>query len=265
MNLFWVDAFASAPFTGNPAAVVPLDHWPSDERMRSIAFENGLSETAFFVRTGPDRFRLRWFTPAVEVDLCGHATLASAFVIFSALGQTGESITFDSRSGPLPVRRLDHDTLELDFPATLPREETSPALRAAVADALGAEIVWLGRSPWDLVAVVTDPAALAALRPDWQKIHALGGRGVSVTARGGPDGIDFVSRWFGPQSGVNEDPVTGSAHCALLPFWSAQLRKNPLRARQLSRRTGDLLCTLSGDRARLAGRAILYLSGRIAV
>lgn len=265
MLLYWIDAFATAPFTGNPAAVVPLEAWLPEAKLQQIAFENNLSETAYFVRTGAARFHLRWFTPATEVDLCGHATLASAFVIFSELGQTGDHITFDSRSGPLHVRRLSDGALELDFPASAPHEEPSAELRHAVADALGAPVEWLGRSPWDLFAVVASPDLLATLRPDLKKIHALGHRGVSVTARGGPEGVDFVSRWFGPQSGVDEDPVTGSAHCALLPYWTARLGKNPLRARQLSRRTGDLLCTLDGDRARLAGRALLYLRGEIAV
>lgn len=264
MRLFWVDAFTDKIFTGNPAGVVPLDTWLPDERMRLIAFENGLAETAFFVRTGPDRFHLRWFTPAVEVDLCGHATLASAFVIFHELGQTGARITFDSRSGPLHVTRLPSGELELDFPSCAPAEETSPALRAQVATALGTEVAWLGRSAWDLFAVVASPAVLAALTPDLARVRALGQRGLSVTASGGPAGIDFVSRWFGPQSGVPEDPVTGSAHCALAPYWVARLGKNPLRARQVSARGGELLCTLDGDRVRLAGHAALYLRGEIA-
>lgn len=265
MRLFWIDAFASAPFTGNPAAIVPLPAWLPDLRLQQLAFEHNLSETAYFVRTGPARFHLRWFTPTGEVDLCGHATLASAYVIFQELGEPGDRITFDSRSGPLHVTRRPDGQLELDFPASAPVEDASLDLRVAVVAALGAEVDWLGRSPWDLFAVVSSPAALAALRPDLPKVRALGHRGISVSALGGPAGIDFVSRWFGPQSGVDEDPVTGSAHCALLPFWSARLGKNPLRARQISARTGDLLCTLDGDRARLAGRAMLYLRGEIAV
>ncbi|HLP24956.1 MAG TPA: PhzF family phenazine biosynthesis isomerase, partial [Acidobacteriota bacterium] len=160
MQLFWVDAFTDKIFSGNPAGVVPLESWPSDERMRLIAFENGLAETAFFVRTGPDRFHLRWFTPAVEVDLCGHATLASAFVVFHELGQPGSRITFDSRSGPLHVTRLPSGELELDFPTCAPTEENSPELRAQVAAALGTDLVWLGRSAWDLFAVVASPATL---------------------------------------------------------------------------------------------------------
>jgi PhzF family phenazine biosynthesis protein len=266
MKLYWVDAFTAHVFAGNPAGVVPLESWLPDERMRQIAFENGLSETAFFVRTGPARFHLRWFTPNVEVDLCGHATLASAFVVFHELGQSGDSITFDSRSGPLHVTRLASGELELDFPSSPPTRDDSPELRAAVVAALGgAEVQWLGRSPWDLFAVLSDPAAVAALAPDFNRVHALGHRGLSVSAAGGPRGIDFVSRWFGPQSGVAEDPVTGSAHCALAPFWSERLGRNPLRARQISARGGELLCTVAGDRVRLAGRAALYLRGELSV
>lgn len=265
MRLFWIDAFASAPFTGNPAAVVPLTHWLPDARLLQLAYEHNLSETAYFVRTGPAHFHLRWFTPTGEVDLCGHATLASAFVIFEELKEPADRLTFDSRSGPLHVTRRPDGALELDFPASLPVADESPTLRASVRSALGAEVQWLGRSPWDLFAVVESPAVLAGLRPDMKQVRDLGHRGISVTAVGGPEGVDFVSRWFGPQSGVDEDPVTGSAHCALAPFWSARLGKNPLRARQLSARTGDLHCTLDGDRVRLAGRALLYLRGEIVV
>ncbi len=263
MRLFWVDAFTDKIFSGNPAGVVPLDSWLPDERMRLIAFENGLAETAFFVRTGADRFHLRWFTPAVEVDLCGHATLASAFIVFNELGQPGTRITFDSRSGPLHVTRRPTGELELDFPTCVPVEENSPTLRDQVTAALGADLVWLGRSAWDLFAVVANPTALGALTPDFERVRALGHRGISITAAGGPPGIDFVSRWFGPQSGVPEDPVTGSAHCALAPYWSQRLGRNPLRARQISARGGEILCTVEGPRVRLAGRAALYLRGEI--
>jgi PhzF family phenazine biosynthesis protein len=265
MKLFWIDAFASAPFTGNPAGVVPLDTWPDDTLMQRIAFENGLAETAFFVRTGANRFHLRWFTPTVEVDLCGHATLASAWVVFHELGQPGERIVFDSRSGPLVVTRGADGTLELDFPSTPPRAETDEALRCAVAASLGgAEVTWLGRSPFDLFAVLPDADAVRAVTPDMPRIAALGGRGLIITASGGAE-TDFVSRFFAPQAGVPEDPVTGSAHCALTPFWAERLGKPELRARQVSRRGGDLHCTLVGDRVRLAGRAVPYLRGELAL
>jgi PhzF family phenazine biosynthesis protein len=265
MKLFWVDAFASQPFTGNPAGVVPLAAWPADALMQQIAFENGLAETAFFVRTGDARFHLRWFTPAVEVDLCGHATLASAFIVFSELGQAGDRITFDSRSGPLIVTRRPDGSLELDFPATPPRAESDAGVRARVAAAIGTDVHWLGRSPFDLFAVVAAPGAVAAIKPDLIKIAALGGRGLIVTAAGGPAGVDFVSRFFAPQAGVPEDPVTGSAHCALVPYWAGQLGRATLAARQISPRGGDLACVLAGDRVRLAGRAVLYLRGELAV
>ena len=265
MKLFWVDAFTSTLFAGNPAAVVPLATWLPDEQMRRIAFENGLAETAFFVRTGAGRFHLRWFTPAVEVDLCGHATLATAHVLFHELGEPGTRLTFDTRSGPLHVSRLPSGELELDFPVAAPVAAPSPELRAQVSAALGAEVAWLGRSPWDHFVVLENPAAVAALTPDLERVRALGLRGVSVTAAGGPPGIDFVSRFFAPQSAVNEDPVTGSAHCALAPYWAQRLGKNPLRARQISPRGGEVLCTLDGARVRLAGHAVLYLRGEIAL
>ncbi len=265
MKLYWIDAFASRPFTGNPAGVVPLPSWPADELMRQIAYENGLAETAFFVRTGNARFHLRWFTPAVEVDLCGHATLASAYVIFHELGEAGDRITFDSRSGPLVVTRRADGSLELDFPVTPALAVDDAALRARVTAALGAEVQWLGRTPFDLLAIVASPEAVAALDPDLPKVAALGGRGLIATAAGGPDGVDFVSRFFAPQAGVPEDPVTGSAHCALVPLWAGRLGRTTLHARQVSRRSGDLHCTLAGGRVRLAGRAVLYLRGELQV
>jgi len=266
MNLpfFWVDAFAGRVFAGNPAGIVPLERWLPDDVMSRIAFENGLSETAFFVRTGADRFHLRWFTPAAEVDLCGHATLAAAFTLFTQLGQPGDRLTFDSRSGPLPVARLAGGLLELDFPATPPDPENDPATARAVAAALGREPGWLGRSRFDLFAVLPDAAAVRTLRPDFALVAAAGARGLIVTAAGGDDS-DFVSRFFAPQSGVPEDPVTGSAHCTLAPYWSERLGRTLLRARQVSARGGELRCELRGDRVGIAGRAVLYLRGELTV
>ncbi len=264
LALYWVDSFSRAVFRGNPAGVVPLAAWLPDETMRLIAFENGLAETAFFVRTGPDRFHLRWFTPAVEVDLCGHATLASAFVLFTQLGQPGNTITFDSRSGPLTVTRKEGLLLELDFPATPPELETYPAVAHAVTAALGLQPVWLGRSRFDRFAVLSDVAAVRALKPDLAQVAAAGGRGLVVTAPG--DGAsDFVSRFFAPQSGVPEDPVTGSAHSALVPYWAARLGKTTLHARQISARGGELWCEFAGDRVKIAGHAALYLHGEIEI
>jgi len=258
--LYWIDAFADRVFAGNPAGVVPLDVWPDDSVLRSIAFENGLSETAFFVRTGPARYQLRWFTPAVEIDLCGHATLASAHVLFRELGQPGDLVTFDSRSGPLTVARRDDGKLELDFPAR-------PAAPAAPPPAL---LAGLGRTPlftarsermWlcvyerssDVLAIQPDHAALAQVQP---------GR-IIPTAPG--DDCDFVSRFFAPDAGVPEDPVTGSAHCTLVPYWAARLGKIKLHARQVSRRGGELWCEYTGTRVRMAGHAVRYLRGEITV
>ena len=264
LPVFWVDAFSARVFSGNPAGVVPLERWLPDELMQRIAFENGLSETAFFVPAGPGRFDLRWFTPATEVDLCGHATLATAFTLFTQLGQAGDRVTFGSRSGPLSVARLDDGWLELDFPASPPRPEAEPAASAAVAAALGRPVEWFGRSRFDLFAVLGDPKAVASLKPDHGAIAALGARGLIVTAPGG-DGCDFVSRFFAPNVGVPEDPVTGSAHCALTPYWAGRLGRPRLTARQVSARGGELRCEARGDRVGIAGRAVLYLRGEIAV
>ncbi len=290
LPLYWVDAFTEKTFHGNPAAVVPLDRWLPDETMQHIASENGLAETAFFVRTGlpseanataipgqsnfspakegEARFHLRWFTPAVEVELCGHATLATAFVLFSQLNQPGTLVTFDSKSGPLTVTRQG-ELFELDFPSTPPVAE-STALREVTA-AIGRAPSWLGRTKFDFFAVLPDAAAVEALRPDQLKVAALGGRGLIVTAVGVD--CDFVSRFFSPQVGVPEDPVTGSAHCALIPYWANQLGKTKLHARQVSVRGGELWCELvpstisdrSGDRVKIAGRTVLYLRGEIEV
>ena len=261
--LYWVDAFASKLFTGNPAAVVPLDQWPADEVMQKIAFENGLAETAFFVPIGVDRYHLRWFTPTVEVDLCGHATLAAAHVLFHVLRTVDERVTFDSRSGPLVVMRAG-EGLELDFPALETHAEPSPEVASRVVDALGAAAVWIGRTPYDLLVLVADADAVRTLRPDLLKVAALGGRGVIVTAPG-VDGAHFVSRFFAPQAGVPEDPVTGSAHCALVPFWAARRGGSTFVARQLSARGGELACTLAGSRVKLAGTSFLYMEAKIHV
>ncbi len=266
MKLYWIDAFASRPFTGNPAGVVPLERWLPDDLMQRIAFEHGLAETAFFVRTDATmpRFHLRWFTPNTEVDLCGHATLASAHVLFRERGVREDVVTFDSRSGPLTVTRRADGKLELDFPATPVVAETDPAVARAIAAALDAKPVWLGRSRFDRFAVLPSAAAVRDLRPDLGQIAAAGARGLIVTAKG--DGTcDFVSRFFAPQSAVPEDPATGSAHCALTPYWAAELGRTRLHARQLSARGAELWCELAGERVRIAGEAVLYLRGEIAV
>ncbi|MCC5900611.1 MAG: PhzF family phenazine biosynthesis protein [Halomonas sp.] len=256
IDLYQVDAFASKPFEGNPAAVCPLEAWLDDELLQAIAMENNLSETAFFVPT-ESGYHLRWFTPAVEVDLCGHATLAAAWVIFNALGDSAETLHFETRSGQLLVQR-DGDELAMDFPA----KTLEPlAMHAEVAAALGGiEIEELLISD-DIVVVVNDAQLIESLTPDMQHLMRLPGRGIVVTAKG-PD-VDFVSRWFGPKVGVEEDPVTGSAHTSLAPYWAERLGKYQLTARQGGARKGALSCIVEGDRVIIKGRVAPYLNGSI--
>jgi PhzF family phenazine biosynthesis protein len=264
LPLYWIDAFASRPFTGNPAGVVPLERWLPDDLMQRIAFQNGFAETAFFVPVGPARFHLRWFTPTVEVDLCGHATLATAYALCHELGERADTLTFDSRSGPLTVTRRADGKLELDFPLTPVEVERDTAVVQAVTAALGRMPAWLGRSRFDRFAVLNDTAEVRAVRPDLGQVTTAGGRGLIVTAPG--DGTcDFVSRFFAPQSGVAEDPATGSAHSALMAYWSTRLQRTQLHARQLSARGAELWCELVEDRVRIAGQAVLYLRGEIQV
>jgi PhzF family phenazine biosynthesis protein len=261
--LYQIDAFVTdAPFSGNPAAVCPLESWLPDAVMQAIAAENNLSETAFLVPEGAngDEYRLRWFTPTVEVDLCGHATLASAFVVFRSLLPGRSEIVFQTgKAGKLTVAR-DGDLLAMDFPCRPPQPCAMPASLAAA----------LGRPPSsvlaarDYLAVYDHADEVAALRPDFAALAALDRFAVIVTAPGA-DGIDFVSRFFAPARGVDEDPVTGSSHCTLIPYWAARLGRDLLAARQLSRRGGDLVCGLDGDRVRIAGRASLYLEGTITI
>jgi predicted PhzF superfamily epimerase YddE/YHI9 len=261
MNLpiYWVDAFTDRVFRGNPAAVVPLESWPADALLQSIANENGLSETAYFVRTGPARAELRWFTPAIEVDLCGHATLATAHVLFSELGQLESPFVFDTQSGPLSVARRG-SLLELDFPSrpAQPAEPTGDLLRGLRRrpdQILLSERMWLCvySSADDVIGLAPDHAALAPVVP---------GR-IIVTAPG--IDCDFVSRFFAPDAGVAEDPVTGSAHCTLVPYWADRLGKAKLHAKQVSRRGGELWCELDKGRVRMAGRAAPFLKGQIVV
>jgi PhzF family phenazine biosynthesis protein len=257
--LYQIDAFAEGPFTGNPAAVCPLDAWLPAETMQAIAAENNLSETAFFVPEG-DFYRLRWFTPSVEVDLCGHATLASAFIVFRYLAPGRDSVTFRTgKAGDLTVGR-DGEDLVLDFPARPPLP--CPIAEAVVA-ALGKPPVALLASR-DYLAVYERADEVASLSPDFLALAALDRFAVIVTAPGS-QGVDFVSRFFAPAHGVSEDPVTGSAHCTLIPYWAERLGKTRLEARQLSRRGGRLSCGRNGDRVTIAGRAVLYLEGTITI
>lgn len=253
--IYQIDTFTNKVFAGNPAAVCPLERWLDDAQMQAIAAENNLSETAFFVAEG-SHYRLRWFTPLTEVELCGHATLASAFVLFSHLDYAGSEIVFDTRSGQLKVRR-DKDFLSMNFPS-------QPATPCACPEHLA---LGLGRQPEavlcaeDYLAVLDSPADVLALRPDMECLKQLDRRAVIVTAPG--DTEDFVSRVFGPKIGIEEDPVTGSSHCTLAPYWAARLGKNKLHARQVSRRGGELFCALAGDRVVIAGQAVTFLLGEI--
>ena len=257
LRLFQVDAFADQVFEGNPAAVVPLDAWPDDRLLQAIANENNLSETAFFV-AGPDGHELRWFTPAAEVDLCGHATLASAHVLFEHLGHEANEIRFHTRSGLLIVRR-ESDALAMDFPASTPHAVEVPEL---LIDGLGAHPGQVLAAA-DYVAVFDSEDEISDLRPDFALLSQLDRRGVIATAPG--HSFDFVSRCFYPRLDVDEDPVTGSAHCQTAPLWAQRLGRSSLSARQLSLRGGTVECRVTGDRVILAGRAVDYLSGTIRV
>jgi PhzF family phenazine biosynthesis protein len=264
LRYFHVDAFAEAPFTGNPAGVCPLATPLPAPLMQQLAAENNLAETAFIMpRAGlPAEYDIRWFTPAVEIDLCGHATLASAHVLFAHLGLAGTEVTFHSQSGPLRVTRESSGRLTLDFPARPPQRLAAPP--ATLAAALGAapRAVLAAR---DLVAVFATAAEVAALRPDMAALSALDYTGIIATAPGTGE-IDFVSRFFGPRVGVPEDPVTGSAHSTLIPFWAGELGKTELRARQISARGGNLWCCLrEGDRVDISGYAVTYAVGEIRV
>ena len=255
--IYQVDAFTNRPFGGNPAAVCPLAGWPEDELMQQIAAENNLAETAFFVPDGKG-FHLRWFTPEIEIDLCGHATLATAHVLFHHLGHAGDVIHFTSMSGPLTVRKRDH-RIELDFPARDPAPAGLPAL---IAEGIGAEPLEVLKAR-DYVLLLRDEAEVRALKPNRQLLDRINidPGGIIVTARGSR--TDFVSRFFTPQAALFEDPVTGSAHCSLVPYWARKLGKTVLVAEQVSRRGGTLWCQLAGDRVRMAGEAITYLEGKI--
>ncbi len=252
--MFQVDAFADAVFGGNPAAVCPLDSWLADDILQAIARENNLSETAFFVPAGA-AYALRWFTPAAEVALCGHATLASAYVVFRHLKRAARSVAFESRSGRLAVTRDGDGGLTMDFPALAAAPVAAPAALAAGLGAAPAAVF----ADMDYLALFGSAAEVRGLAPDFAALARLDRRGVIATAPGEDE--DFVSRFFCPRLGVPEDPVTGSAHCMLAPFWAERLGKVTLRARQVSARGGLLRCVVAGDRVRLTGRAAQYLEG----
>lgn len=255
LRMWQVDAFTSQVFTGNPAAVVPLDAWLPDDTLLRIAAENNLSETAFLVRE-PEGYRLRWFTPTIEVALCGHATLATSYVLFRHLEPSLERVVYQSKSGPLTVER-DGDRFVLDFPEYR-QEPIEPSSELIAAIGSRPLETYLGTK---LMAVLADETAVRAARPDIAKVAMLPGFGLILTAPG--DHSDLASRYFVPQAGVAEDPATGAAHCQLAPYWAARLGRNLLHARQVSARGGELWLEHRAPRVRLAGHAVQYLEGTI--
>ena len=259
LTIYQVDTFASQLFSGNPAAVVPLTEWLGDDILQKIAAENNLSETVYYI-IKEDVIEIRWFTPAAEVDLCGHATLATAYVLKNCEGFTGKVIPFYShRSGHLPVT-INEDSFTMNFPCDIITEvELTDELRyTSNKEPLNA---FKGKT--DYMLVFEKQLDISSMQPNLSAIEKLQARGLIVTAKG--DDCDFVSRFFGPQCGVNEDPVTGSAHTTLTPYWSSVLHKHDFTARQLSARSGDLLCTLTVDRVEITGKAVLFMKGEISL
>ncbi|MFM9840448.1 MAG: PhzF family phenazine biosynthesis protein [Cyclobacteriaceae bacterium] len=258
LKIYQIDAFTDKVFSGNPAAVCPLQEWLPAEVMQNIAMENCLAETAFYVNE-KEGLRIRWFTPTVEVDLCGHATLATAFVLFNHENYQGDKITFNSRSGPLTVAKSG-DTLTLNFPIdTLTEVNPIPELEQG----LGIKSLKTFKGKTDYMLVFDSEDQIKSMSPDFKVIGKVEARGIIVTAKGTQ--VDFVSRFFGPQSGMDEDPVTGSAHTSLTPYWAKVLGKTEFNAIQLSARQGKLKCKLLDDRVEISGQAKLYLVGKIII
>ena len=258
LPIYQIDAFASRVFAGNPAAVCPLAEWLPDATMQAIAAENNLSETAYFCRE-KDGYRIRWFTPAVEVDLCGHATLASGYLLLTRYMPTADAVAFSSHSGPLRVTRKG-ELFTLDFPVQ-PAEPS--AIPDGLADALSSAPSGIFRAGARMLAVYDSAEQVRALVPDMAAVARLAPGGLTVTAPGVEH--DFVSRHFAPSKGIPEDPVTGSTHTTLTPYWAGRLGKTTLRAAQLSARGGELQCTLRGDRVEISGQAVLYMEGKITI
>lgn len=260
LPVFHVDAFTAKPFAGNPAAVCPLGEWLDDALLQAVAAENNLSETAFFAPRG-DHYELRWFTPRCEVKLCGHATLASAFVVLQILESGRDSVRFETRrSGALTVSR-DGDLLAMDFPALPPW--TSAIMPAALVDGLGKAPAALVQIEDDYFAIYESQEEVMGIRPDLRLLEQLHPAGVAITAPG--QDADFVSRFFAPSYGIPEDPVTGSTHCSLAPYWAPRLGKARLHARQVSERGGELWCEVKGARVILKGNAVLTLRGELLI
>jgi PhzF family phenazine biosynthesis protein len=258
LQIFQVDAFTNETFKGNPAAVCPLDSWLPDDLMQNIAAENNLSETAFFVKNG-NVFEIRWFTPTVEVDLCGHATLATAHVLFNHLGYEGDMIFLESKSGKLRVKNSG-GLLWLDFPSGFYEKISIPP---QINEAISARPIEAGAARDYLIVVYEPEEVIKNMQPDLNKLKELPYHAIIVTAKGNK--VDFVSRMFAPAIGIDEDPVTGSAHTILTPYWSQKLKKVHLSANQISSRGGELHCKMSGDRVEIGGQAITYLIGEIMV
>jgi PhzF family phenazine biosynthesis protein len=257
--IYQVDAFASRLFGGNPAAVMPMEAFPAEEVMQAIAAENNLSETAFLVAEDGN-YHLRWFTPEVEVPLCGHATLASGAVVLDRLEPGRESVVFLTASGPLTVSRAAQG-YGMDFPA---RPSAQVPVSQEISDALGVAPVEVWEDDFFLLALVKDAATVRNLAPKMDRVAALERTGLVVTAAG-DEGHDFVSRFFAPAKGIAEDPVTGSAHCMLTPFWAARLGKASFSAFQASARGGELLCRLKGERVEIEGQCVFYLEGKVEI
>ena len=258
LPIYTVNAFSFGPFTGNPAAVCPLEQWLSDDLMQAIAAQNNLSETVFFVKEG-DNYSIRWFTPTVEVPLCGHATLAAAYVLFNELNYPGNEIRFQSKSGELKVIK-EKDIIELNFPSEKFKE--IPVTKNLSHD-LGLKVITAGIGRVFILLEVETEDEVRQANPDIFKVQKLDAAGVIITAKGNT--ADFVSRVFAPQSGIDEDPVTGSAHCLLIPYWAQKLNKYTLSAAQLSKRGGELYCNYSGTRVLIGGKAELYSKGTISI
>jgi PhzF family phenazine biosynthesis protein len=257
MPIFQLDAFASRPFAGNPAAVMPMSEFLADATLQALAAENNLAETAFLV---PDRgdYRLRWFTPSIEVPLCGHATLASAAVVMERLEPERRRVVFHSASGPLTVRRIDTGYV-MDFPA---RPAAPVSMPPSLSNALGVVPIEVLADSVNYLVLLESAQRVRELAPDIPAIGRLDRSGVIVTAAG-DGGFDFVSRYFAPARGVVEDAVTGSAHCMLAPYWAKRLGRTEFRAHQASRRGGEIICRLAGDRVELQGSCVFFLEGEV--
>jgi len=259
LKIYHIDAFTDQLFKGNPASVIPLENWLSEELMQKIAFENNQPETAFYVKES-ENFHIRWFTPLYEVDLCGHATIASAFVLFNFQNYNQEEIIFNSRSGILKVSKKEN-LFTLDFPSVGREKVEAPnGMIIGLGSSVPLEVYKVND---DYMAVFESEKEVENIKPDFAILKKLEGRGIIITAKG--ENVDFVSRFFTPKFGINEDPVTGSTHTKLIPFWAEILGKNELIAKQISARGGDLWCKLEGDRVKISGHAKLYMSGEIEI